>query len=252
MAICGSFMMVIEFKNVSKIYPHYHSITGGLKHLIFTLPKALKDLRSRSYVALSDVSFSVKKGECVGIIGRNGAGKSTTLGLIAQVIIPNSGSVTINGRVSPLLELGGGFHPELTGLENIQLNGVLMGLPRKKIKEKLDQIIAFSELENFIDQPIRTYSSGMISRLGFSIVAHLEPEILLIDEVLAVGDLKFQKKCIEKIQEFKQKGITMILVSHSSDNVLKVCERVIWIENNKIKMDGNSDEVVKLYNDKYS
>lgn len=239
---------VIKFENVIKTYPYYHSITGGIKNFLFNLPTAVKDLRSKSFTALDGISFQIKKGECVGIVGRNGAGKSTTLGLIAKVLKPNAGSVEVNGRISPLLELGGGFHPDLSGLENMKLNGVLMGLSRKMIKDKLPEIIEFSELGEFIHQPIRTYSSGMVARLGFAIVAHLDPEILLIDETLAVGDAKFQKKCIDKIEEFKKKNITIILVSHSSGNVMKICDRAIWIEKHKIKMDGPVKEVVETYN----
>lgn len=238
---------VIKFENVRKSYPYYHSITGGIKNFLFNLPTAVKDLRSKSFTALDGISFEIKRGECVGIVGRNGAGKSTTLGLIARVLKPNSGSVEIKGRISPLLELGGGFHPDLSGLENMKLNGVLMGLSRATIAAKLSDIIEFSELGEFIHQPIRTYSSGMVARLGFSIVAHLDPEILLIDETLAVGDAKFQKKCIEKIEEFKKKNITIILVSHSSSNVLKICDRAIWIDKHKIKMDGPAKEVVEEY-----
>ena len=238
---------VIEFKNVSKSYPFYHHITGGIKNLIFNLPKALKEMNQHRFEALRDINFTISKGECVAFIGRNGAGKSTTLGLIAQVLKQNIGTIKINGRVSPLLELGGGFHHELTGIENIRLNGVLLGLSRKVIESKLDEIVTFSELGEFIHHPIRTYSSGMLARLGFSIVAHLEPEILLIDEVLAVGDANFQQKCIKKMKEFKEGGSTIILVTHSISDVKNLCERVIWIENHQIKMDDRASIVIDEY-----
>lgn len=238
----------IQFENVTKTYPLYHHITGGFKNLIFNFPKAIKEMKSTSFTALRNINFEILEGECVGIIGRNGAGKSTTLGLIAQVLKPSTGKVLVNGRVSPLLELGGGFHPDLSGIENIQLNGVLLGLSRKQVKNKLKNIVEFSELGDFIDQPVRTYSSGMLARLGFSVIAHLEPNILLIDEVLAVGDISFQQKCLAKMQEFKKSGVTMVLVSHNSDDVKKICSRAIWIDNHEVKMDGPVDEVVQAYN----
>jgi lipopolysaccharide transport system ATP-binding protein len=238
---------IIKFENVYKNYPYYHHITGGIKNLIFNLPKAFRDTTSLSHESLSDISFEIQKGECVGFIGRNGAGKSTTLGLIAGVLKESKGKVTVNGRVSPLLELGGGFHPELTGRENIILNGVLLGLTRKQVKARISQIIDFSELGDFIDHPVRTYSSGMYARLGFSIVAHLDPEILLIDEVLSVGDASFQKKCIDKINEFKKNGVTIVLVSHSLGDIRSTCDRVIWIEEKKVKMDSGKDAVISEY-----
>lgn len=238
----------IAFQNVTKSYPIYHHITSGFKNLLLNLPKALREMKSQSYTAIEGISFSIQKGETVAFLGKNGAGKSTTLGLIAGVIRPNKGHVNILGRVSPLLELGGGFHGDLTGIENIQLNGVLLGLSRKQVAEKINSIVEFSELGDFIDQPVRTYSSGMMARLGFSVVAHLDPEILLIDEVLAVGDAGFQKKCVAKMQEFKQQGVTIILVTHSSADVERLCDRVIWIENHCIKMDGPTQQVLPIYN----
>lgn len=238
---------VISFKNVYKSYPFYHHITGGLKHFLFNFPKAVKMMKEAKHDAIQGISFDIKEGESVAFVGRNGAGKSTTLGLIAGVLKANSGEVVVDGRISPLLELGGGFHPELTGRANIKLNGVLLGLTRKQVEEKLNEIIEFSELGLYIDHPIRTYSSGMLARLGFSVIAHLDPQILLIDEVLAVGDASFQAKCIKKIQKFKEKGITIILVSHSAGHAEAICERAIWVDNHKIKMDGPSSEVIKAY-----
>jgi lipopolysaccharide transport system ATP-binding protein len=240
---------VISFKNVYKSYPFYHHITGGFKHFLFNFPKAMKMMKNAKHNAIQGISFDIKQGETVGFIGRNGAGKSTILGLIAGVLKANEGEVITNGRISPLLELGGGFHPELTGRANIKLNGVLLGLTRKQVEEKIDEIIEFSELGQFIDHPIRTYSSGMMARLGFSVIAHLDPQILLVDEVLAVGDASFQAKCIKKIHDFKEKGVTIILVSHSVGQVEEVCQRAIWIDKHKVKMDGPSSEVVKAYMD---
>ncbi|MGB9874215.1 MAG: ABC transporter ATP-binding protein [Hydrogenobacter sp.] len=238
---------VVVFDKVCKSYPFYAHMTAGLKKFIFTLPSSLKELKNRSFEALRDVSFEVYKGETFGIVGKNGAGKSTILGLIAGVIKPTKGRVIVRGKVSPLLELGAGFHKDLTGRENIVLNGVLMGMTRREVIKKMDSIIEFSELGDFIDQPLRTYSSGMVARLAFSVVAHLDPDILLIDEVLAVGDLSFQSKCLKKMEEFKQKGVTIIFVSHSAEDIKKVCDRVMWIENHTVYKIGKPHEVMEEY-----
>lgn len=238
---------VIVFDNVSKSYPLYHNITGGIKNFLFNLPKAVCSIKNSRFEALKDISFKVYKGETLGIIGRNGAGKSTILGLIASVLKPSKGRVIVKGRISPLLELGGGFHPELTGRENIMLNGVLLGLTRAEVSKKMDEIIGFSELGDFINQPIRTYSSGMFARLGFSVVAHLEPEILLIDEVLAVGDMEFQKKCLDKMLAFKKNGVTMVFVSHSMVAVEGICDRAMWIDDHIVKVMGTPKDVIAAY-----
>ena len=238
---------VIIFDHVNKSYPLYYHITGGIKNFLFNLPKALSSMKNSRHEVLMDISFEVYKGETLGIIGRNGVGKSTTLGLIAGVLKPSKGKVIVKGRISPLLELGGGFHPELTGKENIMLNGVLLGLTRSEVKNRMDEIIEFSELGDFVYQPIRTYSSGMYARLGFSVIAHLDPEILLIDEVLAVGDMEFQKKCLNKMMSFKKSGVTMVFVSHSMEDVEKICDRVIWIDNRSIRMAGSPKDVVLHY-----
>jgi lipopolysaccharide transport system ATP-binding protein len=240
-------LSAISFEHVSKSYPYYQHITGGLKHFLFNMPKAVKTIRTNRFTSLQDISFEVQAGEAFGIIGRNGAGKSTTLGLIAGVLKPTAGRVTVRGRVSPLLELGAGFHPELTGRENILMNGVLMGLTRKEVAKKAEEIIEFSELGEFIDQPIRVYSSGMMARLGFSVVSSLDPELLLVDEILAVGDAKFVQKCQERMLAFKRQGVTMVLVSHSMEDILQVCSRAMWIEEHRIKMIGESGQVVAAY-----
>ena len=239
-------MSIVRFQNVTKTYPLYHHFGLGLKSFIFNLPTAIKQVQ-QGFTALKDLSFEINEGEAVAFVGRNGAGKSTLLGLVAGVLRPTSGLVEVKKRVSPLLELGGGFHPELSGLENIQLNGVLMGLSRKQVAAKTEEIIAFSELGDFIHEPIRSYSSGMNARLGFSVVANLEPELLLIDEVLAVGDAAFQKKCLNKMNEFKNKGVSVILVSHNAADIEMLCNRVIWIENHKIQMDGPTKAVIPEY-----
>jgi len=239
--------VVIKFENVSKSYPMYHEMTGGLKPFLLNLPKAIKNLRRSRFESLKDISFEVKRGETFGIMGKNGAGKSTTLSLIAGVIKPTSGKVTVNGRISPLLELGAGFHHELTGRENILLNGVLLGMTKKQVLSKVDEIINFSELGEFIEQPIRTYSSGMLARLGFSVVSHLDPEILLVDEVLAVGDIGFQRKCLDKMNLFRRKGVTMVFVSHFAGEIEKLCDRAMWIDNRLVSMIGSAHEIAEAY-----
>ena len=187
------------------------------------------------------------KGEAVALIGRNGAGKSTSLGLVAGVIKPTKGTVTTQGRVASMLELGGGFHPELTGRENIYLNATLLGLRRKEVQQRMDRIIEFSELGDFIDEPIRVYSSGMLAKLGFSVISQVEPDILIIDEVLAVGDISFQAKCIQTIRDFKNKGVTILFVSHNMSDVEKICDRVVWIENHKLREIGSAERIIELY-----
>ena len=239
--------VVVAFDRVCKSYPSYHRLSGGIKSVLFHPLQTLRELRSRR-TALEDVSFAVKRGECFGIIGRNGAGKSTTLGLIAGVLAPDSGTVRVNGRISPLLALGAGFHPELSGRENILLNGVLMGLTRREVLELEEEIIAFSELGEFIDQPVRIYSSGMYAKLGFSVITILKPEILLIDEVLAVGDMAFAQKCEDVFKKFRSNpDVTIILVSHSLATVAKICDRAAWIEDKSVRMIGSAEEVVKEY-----
>ncbi len=238
---------IIVFDHVSKSYSLYHHITRGTKNLLFHLPSAVSAIRNSRYEALKDLSFEVKKGEAFGIIGKNGAGKSTILGLIAGVLKPTEGHVVAKGKTSALLELGAGFHPELTGRDNIMLNGIILGLTKAEVLKRIDEIIEFSELAEFIDQPIRVYSSGMLARLGFSVVAHLDPDILLIDEILAVGDLEFQKKCIDKMMRFKKSGVTIVFVSHSMPDVKRICDRVMLIEDHKIKRLGEAREIITAY-----
>ncbi|MBP1128788.1 lipopolysaccharide transport system ATP-binding protein [Serratia sp. PL17] len=244
--------VAIEFKDVTKRYPLYHHIGSGIKELIFNPRRALSLLSGRSYLAIEDISFQVQKGESVALIGRNGAGKSTSLGLVAGVMKPSSGTVSVVGRVASMLELGGGFHPELTGRENIRLNATLLGLRRKELKQRLDKIIEFSELGEFIDEPIRVYSSGMLAKLGFSVITQVDPDILIIDEVLAVGDISFQRKCIDTINEFKKKGVTILFVSHNLSDVEKICDKVIWIENHKMKDMGDAHSIISQYREAMS
>ena len=238
--------VAINLHKVTKIYKLIQNVS--YKELIFSLfsHKRRKNLY-REFTALKEISFFVRRGETVGVIGRNGAGKSTLLSLIAGVIKPTSGKIEVNGRVSPLLELGSGFHPELNAYENIKLNGVLLGIPLRVIKNKIEDIIKFAELEEFADQPIRTYSSGMLARLGFAVVTQLNPEILLIDEVLAVGDERFRKKCVDLMFSLKDRKVTILFVSHNLHEVRMLCDRTIWIEDHRIKMDGTTAEVVDKF-----
>ena len=245
-------MIAVRFEHVSKSYPIYSQILTGIKASLLHVPQTLQRFRRHRFMALNDVSFEVEQGESVGLIGSNGSGKSTTLALIAGVLRAQSGRVEVRGRVCPLLELGAGFHPELTGRENIFLNGILLGLTRREVVAKLDEIVAFSELESFLDQPIRTYSSGMIARLGFSVAANLDPEILLIDEILAVGDSRFQAKCRDKVDEFKKRQVTVILVSHSLGEVRSFCDRALWLNLGKIAADGEPDLVIPRYEEAMS
>lgn len=240
-------MIRVKFNKVSKVYNLID--TGGIKLFLFNIFKHIKNYKENKFTALNNISFEINDKEVVGIIGKNGAGKSTILGLIAKVLKPTSGNVEVNGRIAPLLELGAGFHHDLTGRENILLNALLLGMRKKDVLNKIDEIIKFAELEDYIDQPIRMYSSGMMARLGFSIAIQTNPEILLIDEVLSVGDQSFQKKSKEKIFEFKNSGTTIIFVSHDIDAIEKLCDKVIWIENHNIKIIGTPSEVIPKYKD---
>ena len=197
--------------------------------------------------ALRGVSFSVKKGETVGIIGRNGAGKSTLFKVMCGTLRSEKGEIKISGRISALIELAAGFHPELTGIENIYLNGAIYGMSKKEVENKISDIIDFSGLNKFIHFPIRTYSSGMYARLGFALAINVDADILLIDEVLAVGDAEFREKCSDKIKQLKSNGITVVYVSHNLKSIVEICDRVIWIDKGKIKMEGKPKKMVRAY-----
>ena len=232
---------IIEVKNLSKVYKVYSRPQDKLLELLFKKKKAF--LKK----ALDNVSFEVFKGEAFGIIGENGAGKSTLLSIIAGINKPTEGEVIIRGKVASILELGSGFHPELTGLENVFLYGSFMGMSESFIKRKLDFIKEFSELGEYLDKPLKTYSTGMIMRLAFSTILALEPDIFIIDEALAVGDLYFQKKVFNKIREFKEKGGTILFTSHSMYQVTNLCERALWLKEGKIVKIGNSLDVAREY-----
>ncbi len=213
---------------------------------------ALGQAEREVFWALRDVSFTVRKGETVGFIGANGAGKSTLLSIVARTAFPTLGTIKVVGRVSALLELGAGFHPDFTGRENIYINGTVMGLTRQQIDARIGEIIEFSELDRFIDEPVRNYSSGMLARLGFSVASSVDPDILIVDEVLSVGDQGFQEKCFERIADFKKRGCTILLVSHSLDLVKKLCERAFLLSHGQVLSMGAAKDVSREYVDRAS
>ncbi|HZW36452.1 MAG TPA: polysaccharide ABC transporter ATP-binding protein [Candidatus Deferrimicrobiaceae bacterium] len=242
----------LEFQNISKKFRRgegYDSLRDLLPGLFSkTFGKAGKTgLREKEFWALNDVSFRVGRGEALGIVGPNGSGKSTTLKLLSGILKPTAGAIQVNGRISALIEVGAGFHPDLTGRENIFLNGAILGMSRSETQRKLDAIIEFSGIPEFIDTPVKRYSSGMYARLGFSIAAHVEPEILLVDEVLSVGDYTFQGRCIRKMNEVLKSGTTVIFVSHNMESVLSLCDRAILLVNGKISREGEPAAVIAEY-----
>jgi len=237
----------ISVSHVSKRYTIGAQKDGSLRGTLAGMLGAKQTKDQQEFWALNDVSFEIKKGEVIGIIGKNGAGKSTLLKILSQITKPSSGRIEISGRVASLLEVGTGFHPELTGRENIYLNGTILGMTRQEVKEKFDEIVAFSGVEKFIDTPVKHYSSGMYVRLAFAVAAHLEPEILIIDEVLAVGDAEFQKKCLGKMKEVAGHGRTVIFVSHNMEAVKSLCERAVFLEHGKVVKDAAPSEVIDFY-----
>jgi len=241
--------VAIRFESVSKRFTLHHERARSFQELALHLLRRNEHSREEFW-ALRDVSFTVEQGETVGLIGPNGAGKSTVLKLISRIIEPTSGRIVVDGRVGALLELGAGFHPDLTGRENIYLNGSILGLSRAEIRRKLDDIIGFAELERFIDVPVRHYSSGMYVRLGFSVAVHTEPDILLVDEVLAVGDAAFQRKCLERIDDLRRQGVTILFVSHAPEAVRSICSRAIWLDQGQLVDDGPAEGVVLRYLDR--
>ncbi|HZP58145.1 MAG TPA: ABC transporter ATP-binding protein [Dehalococcoidia bacterium] len=239
--------VAIAFDHVSKHYSlSLQKEATDFKTALLHLPRFISGAR-RPFVALDDVTLRVRRGESLGIIGPNGSGKSTTLRIMARIAPPTSGTVTVNGRVSALLELGSGFHPQISGRENAILNAVLLGLTLQEARDVLPAVIEFSELGDFIDQPMRTYSSGMFFRLGFSVAVHVKPEILLIDEVLAVGDAEFQKKCMDHIHGLRKQGVTLVLVTHDMMSLPMFCDRGILIEHGRITDEGTPQQVVHNY-----
>jgi ABC-type polysaccharide/polyol phosphate transport system ATPase subunit len=240
-------MIDLKFDNVSKKYRvRQESAAGGSNNVLLRKLQALRG-RYSDFWAVRDVSFDVKRGEALGIIGHNGAGKSTILKLLANITTPSSGEITINGRLAALIEVGSGFHQELTGRENVYLNGSILGMRRREITDKLESIFDFAGVRQFIDTPVKRYSSGMYVRLGFSIAAHLDPDILLLDEVLAVGDAAFQAKCIRRITELKEAGTTIVFISHDLGAVEAFCDRVLLMERGQLVANGTPHEVIHEY-----
>ncbi len=233
----------IRIEHVSRRFRVHDKATRSLKELAVSLGRDT----GRDVQALTDVSFSVEPGEAVALVGRNGSGKSTLLRIVSGIIQPSSGRVEVGGRVGSLLELGAGFHPEFSGRENVYLNGSIHGLARRTIDEAMDEIVAFAELERFIDLPVRTYSSGMVMRLGFAVAAHIQADILLLDEVFAVGDEEFQRKCFRKVAEFKQRGGTIVFVSHDAAAVERLCERAVLLRQGEVVIDGNAQAALTVY-----
>lgn len=257
--------IVIKAENIGKMYTIGHQAERGgytaLRDVLMqnarTIWNKTKDLAKGKAIiqgdtmeevwALKDVSFEIKRGEVVGIIGRNGAGKSTLLKVLSRITEPSTGRVTIKGRVASLLEVGTGFHPELSGRENIYMNGTILGMTRAEIKRKFDEIVAFAEVEKYLDTPVKRYSSGMYVRLAFAVAAHLEPEILVVDEVLAVGDLEFQKKCLGRMRDVSNEGRTVLFVSHNMPSIRTLCNKGILLEQGKISFKGSIDQAVNQY-----
>lgn len=235
----------IEVKDLKKKFKVYYDKGSQLKERMLFKNRN----RYEERWVLNGISFNVKKGEAIGLIGHNGCGKSTTLKLLTKIIYPDSGSVTMRGRVSSLIELGAGFHPDMSGRENIYTNAAIFGLSKKEIEERMDDIIRFSELEEFLDNPVRTYSSGMYMRLAFSIAINVDADILLIDEILAVGDVNFQAKCFNRLREIKAQGTTIVIVSHSLSQIEQICDRSIWIQDGRIYEEGNPHEIHLKYFD---
>jgi ABC-type polysaccharide/polyol phosphate transport system ATPase subunit len=233
----------IEVKNMTKYFNVYSDKANTLKEKLLFWKRGNKEIRT----VLRDINVEIKKGETVALIGTNGSGKSTLLKLMTKIIYPSAGMVETRGKLTSLLELGAGFHPDFSGRENIYFNASIFGLSKKEIDQRLEEIIRFSELEEFIDNPVRTYSSGMYMRLAFSVAINVDADILLIDEILAVGDQHFQDKCFAKLEELRDSNKTIVIVTHSLDSVKKLCNRAIWIKDGNVEMDGKTDLVIEKY-----
>lgn len=238
--------VAISLKNVSKCFKRYARPVDRLKEILFPGKS-----RAEPFWALQNIDLEILKGETIGIIGQNGAGKSTLLQVITQTLTPTSGSLTINGRISALLELGSGFNPEFTGRQNVFFNGRILGLSQAEIEQKFDKIVEFADIGDFIDQPVKTYSSGMFVRLAFAVAVNTDPDILIVDEALAVGDIYFQQKCFTRLRELRESGVTLLFVSHDSSAVCKLCDRAILMEHGKLILDSTPRQVVDLYEAKF-
>lgn len=242
--------MAVEVKDVTMIFNMASESLGSLKEYFICL--ARHKLFFEEFRALKNISFDVHRGEVVGLVGTNGSGKSTMLKIIAGVLEPSEGEVKVHGNIAPLIELGAGFDPELSARENIYLNGALLGYTKEFIDANFDGIIEFAELKDFVDMPLKNFSSGMVARIAFAIATITEPDILIVDETLSVGDVFFQQKCERRIQHFIESGdVTVLFVSHSMEQVERICQRAVWIEKGDLRMDGPVDEVCKAYHDQF-
>ncbi|MBD8468428.1 ABC transporter ATP-binding protein [Plantibacter sp. MCCC 1A11337] len=239
--------IAVHVDDVSKKFRLYHERNQSLKSAIMRRKISVHE----DFWALRDISFDVPTGSTFGLIGSNGSGKSTLLKCLAKILYPETGTITANGKVAALLEVGSGFHPELSGRENVFLNGSILGMSRKEIQGKFDEIVSFSGVEQFIDQPVKNYSSGMYVRLGFAVAINVDPDILVVDEVLAVGDAEFQQKCFQKFEDFKAAGKTVILVSHSMGSVKSMCDHAAWINKGNLELVGEADSVIAAYEQSY-
>src|SRR5437868_1146664 len=239
----------IEVARVSKIYRRYSQRKqfATLKSALLSRSLIANLRPDETFTALNDITLTVPKGRTLGVIGRNGSGKSTLLKLVAGITKPSTGTVKVNGRISALIELGAGFHPEISGRENVFINGIMLGLTKREVTERFDEIVEFAEMQEFIDAPVKTYSSGMYMRLGFAVAIHVDPEVLLVDEVLAVGDEGFTHKCLDKFAEFKRRGKTILLVTHSLGLVERFCDDALWLDGGHKKGIGDPKRVVGAY-----
>lgn len=233
----------IVVEHMYKNFNIYYDKANSIKEKLLFWNRNKKETRE----VLKDINVTIKNGEAVALIGVNGSGKSTLLKLMTKIIYPTKGKIEVNGKLTSLLELGAGFHPDFSGRENIYFNASIFGLTKKQIDDRLEQIIEFSELQDFIDNPVRTYSSGMFMRLAFAVAINVDADILLVDEILSVGDQHFQEKCINKMKELKKQGVTMVFVTHSLQSARELCDRAIWLSKGEVKLDGNTNEVIDKY-----
>ncbi len=237
--------LIIRFANVGKSFRRFDYQPFLLRNLLLRITGRAH--KAREFWPIRNVSFDIRRGETVGVVGQNGSGKSTLLRLMAGACYPSEGTISVRGRIAPLLALGAGFHPDMTGRECVEVNGTALGLTRSEIRDRMDQILHFAELVDFLDTPVRYYSSGMLARLGFSVAVHTDPDLLLVDEVLSVGDHAFQQKCLQRIQDIRASGTTILFVSHDADTVERLCDRVLWLREGHLLRDGNPKTVLAEY-----
>ena len=237
--------LIVRFREVGKSFRRFDYQPFLLRNVLLRLTGRAH--KPREFWPLRNISFDIRRGETVGVVGQNGLGKSTLLRLIAGACYPSEGAVSVRGRIAPLLALGAGFHPDMTGRECVEVNGTALGLTRSEIRDRMDQILDFAELVDFLDTPVRYYSSGMLARLGFSVAVHTDPDLLLVDEVLSVGDHAFQHKCLQRIQDIRASGTTILFVSHDADTVERLCDRVLWLREGRLLRDGDPKRVLAEY-----